>query len=171
MVFVFVAFCYATRKIFFATHDDITYYMYARLREIGEKGSWWAEQTGRFYFNYSMYLYCLPYLADNYVIYKLISYLAVAFSVFGLWRLLRRRVDSSCAAIAVLLFLGMAQVDYQRNVFISYILHHQMTMGFIMLSYDFLLEYYKTQNVSNLSLVLCVTQFRYFYMKHFFFIV
>ena len=51
MVFVFVAFCYATRKFFFATHDDITYYMYARLWEIGEKGSWWAEQTGRFYFN------------------------------------------------------------------------------------------------------------------------
>lgn len=142
---VILSFFYIQWTAIFTTHDDMYYAMLVRQNKVTLGALAQASNTGRFYFLYTMYLYAFPYIFNSILGVKIISALSILFSVFCLAYLLYKHIDLRFALVAILLFFAFAQIDNEHNIFTSYVFHHQITIGLILLSICHLISFYKTQ--------------------------
>lgn len=131
-------------------HDDMMNYCMARNGSTYTSAVETAKTQGRFMFFIITYLSQIPFMASNLIVYKIISYASITFSVAALGTLVYRHIDKTLAFLAVLLFFGFAQADGQHNLFVAYVLTHQIPIGILLLSIERQLEYYKTKRIRDL---------------------
>lgn len=132
--------------IAFVIDDDFDHYLYAQRRKIYLSALAGASEQGRISNLFLSYMACLPFSANSLLVYKLISYGSIIFAVWTMYFLLSRHVDRKMGIIAAILFFGLAQVDAQHNLFIAYVFSHQMSIGFVLLSAERQITYYKKHN-------------------------
>lgn len=135
--------------VIFATHDDIVSYIVVKNEDVLKTTIASAKGQGRFWFLISSFLSHFPYIFDNVVVYKLISYASICFSVSALGILLYRNVSKESAYLATLLFFAFAQLDGQHNLLVAYVFSHQIAIGLILFSMERLLYFYKTGKKVN----------------------
>ncbi len=130
-------------------HDDILTYMQARQGNIWQTALSDARH-GRICHIPLTYLLCLPYLPDSAVFVRICSIAAVSFDMLALYSLIKRNIDKTAAYISCLVFISFAFVSNQHNLFVSYIIGHQIPIGFVLLSLSSFTEFYKNNKTRYL---------------------
>lgn len=138
--------------IVFAVHDDIFSYIVAQKGDIFKQTIASAKGQGRFWFLVSLPICHFPFIFNNFIVYKIISYSSICFSVVSLGILLYRNVNNKIAYLAVLLFFTFAQLDGQHNLLVCYVFTHQIAIGVMLFSIDRLLNYYKSNNERDIKI-------------------
>lgn len=131
-----------TSDCILTVHDDILTYMQTRQGDIWQTAISDAKH-GRICHIPLTYLLCLPYLPDNPVFVRLCSMAAISFDMLALYSLIRRNIDKTAGYLSSLLIISFAFVSNQHNLFVSYIIGHQIPIGFVLLSLSSFTEYYK----------------------------
>ena len=144
------AFFYLIRNVVFTVDDDFSHYLYMMNDQVGPCAISGAEMQGRIENYILSYFACYAFAPNSLFLYKLFSTIGVLFSVWCMWFLLERHLDKRLAYAAAIFFIGAAYVDGQHNLFVSYILTHQISMGLIMLSIEQALTYYKKKKKRNM---------------------
>lgn len=137
-------------NVVFLIDDDTMHYLYAQSGTLQSAAISGAYGQGRIQNFPLTYLSGIPFLANSMLVYKIISYGGITFAVCAMGYLLKRHVDENFALISMVAFFGLAQVDAQHNLFICYILTHQLTLGFIMLSIERQITYYKSHKKKDM---------------------
>lgn len=138
-----------TSDCILTVHDDILTYMQTRQGNIWQTALSDAKH-GRICHIPLTYLLCFPYLPDNPVFVRLCSIAAVSFDMLALYTLVKRNIDKTAAYLSCLLFISFAFVSNQHNLFVSYIVGHQIPIGFVLLSLSSFTEYYKNKKTRYL---------------------
>ena len=154
-VFVALVFFIIIREVALTTHDDITSYLlfrkYGFFSFFKRAAIEDLMRSGRFLRITASFTTYLPYIINNILVYKIVFYTYISFSVISLWYLLYAHLDKKIALLAVLLFFTFAQIDNQSNAFVSFP-GYQFLIGFIFLSLERLCYYYKHGGKNSLLL-------------------
>ena len=144
-IFCALLFYNLIKDIILTTHDDITIYLHTRGQSFHDifLGSFLnSVHSGRiFRFTSVIFVYIL-YALDNIIVYRILHFLFLLFSVLSLWHLLYLYIDKYIALLSVLVFFSFAQITSIHNTFVSFP-EMQLYIGFIFLSIEKLLKYYK----------------------------
>jgi len=152
IIFIAFSFFLLIREIALVTHDDIKGYLnirnmsissYLKMSFVGSKN------IGRIFQPASFFLSYIVYKPNNIILYKIIFYIYICFSVIPLWYLIYTHIDKKISILAVLFFFTFAQIDHQHNLFISYP-GMQIFIGLAILSIERLLAYYKERRINTL---------------------
>jgi len=152
VIFTAFVFFLLIKGIVLATHDDIVNYLSIRNMSISSylKMSFMTSKNiGRIFQTASIFLCYIAYKPNNIILYKIIFYVYICFSVISLWHLIYNHIDKKISILAVLFFFAFAQIDHQHNLFISYP-GMQIFIGLAILSIERLLAYYKERRISTL---------------------
>ena len=152
--FVAMVFFIIIREVALTTHDDIQNYVLFRrygLVSVLKNSIKTSIYGGRFGGFFNVFTNYLAYMANNIIIYKIVFYTYISFSVISLWYLLYVYIDKKIALLSVLIFFTFAQIDRQHNAFVSFP-GYQLFIGFIFLSIERLCTYYKTRKKNALLL-------------------
>jgi hypothetical protein len=151
-IFVALVFFIIIREVALTTHDDIAVYLLFRkygFISVIKKSMGYSMRGGRLFQFTGGFTSYLPHIINNILIYKIVFYTYISFSVISLWYLLYAHLDKKIALLAVLLFFTFAQIDQQHNAFVSFA-GYQLPIGFIFLSIERLCYYYKNGKKSSL---------------------
>lgn len=149
IIVALLGFFYTLWPIAFTTHDDILNYAFSQTTGLISDAVYVAKSVGRWHFIITAPLSRLPYIFDNYYIYKMICYLSITFVIYALWQLMYKHTNKEYALLTVILFIGMAQIDNQHNLFVSYPLGLTIPIGFALLSLSKIIDYYNTKKLRD----------------------
>lgn len=145
---------YVIRNIVLATHDDLSQYITVCEGLAFERAIEAAKIQGRFWFIVNTFFEYLPMLFRNWYIFKIFSYVGLAFSAICLGCLLSKHISKESGLLAVLLFFSLVQLDNQHNILVSYIFWRQIDIGFAFLSLSFFLDYMKKNKRSSMTIAI-----------------
>ncbi len=132
-------------------HDDILTYMQVREGNLLQTALSDAKH-GRICHIPLTFLLYIPYIFNSGLIVRICAAAAIIFDMYAFYTLIRKNVDKSAAYVSCLLFISFACISNQHNLFVAYIIGHQIGIGLVMFSLDSFLSYYKIQKNSKLIL-------------------
>lgn len=132
-------------------HDDILTYMQVREGHLWQTAISDARH-GRICHIPLTFLLYIPYIFNSGLIVRICAAAAIIFDMFAFYTLIRKNVDKCAAYVSCLLFISFACISNQHNLFVAYIVGHQIGIGLVMFSLDSFLSYYKSKKNSKLIL-------------------
>lgn len=150
--------------VILSVHDDIFSYIVAQKGDIIEFIIKYAKDQGRFGFFISGPISYFPFIFNNFIVYRLISYISICFSVISLAILIKNNINNNVALLSILWFFTFAQLDGQHNLLVSYVFSHQISIGLVLISIERLTSFYKDKKKRNLifsALLLFLSTFLY----------
>lgn len=151
-LFSALVFFYILRNIALATHDDIqTYVLFRRygFNEVFFNSIKESLRIGRIFQFTNSFTNYLAYVSNNIIIYKIIFNFYILFSIISLWYLIYKHINKTLALMVVFVYFSFAHINMQHNGFVSFP-GSQASIGFIFLSIERLLTYYKNKKINNL---------------------
>lgn len=141
-------FCTTANSVL-TVHDDILTYMQVR------QGALWQTAVddarhGRICHIPLTFLLYIPYIFDNVLAVRIFSVLSVVFDMTALYLLIKNNIDEKSAYLSSLLFISFACISNQHNLFVAYVIGHQIPIGLILLSLNEFTKYYKKHKTSSL---------------------
>lgn len=140
--------------VILSIHDDIISYIVTRKGEILKSAVTMAKSQGRIGFFIGVPMAHLPFIFNNFIVYRLISYASICFSVIALGILIKNNINNTVALLSMLFFFTFAQLDGQHNLLVSYVFTHQIAIGFMLLSIERLTSFYKNKNKNKKNLII-----------------
>lgn len=145
---------YHTYDIMMVIHDDIQLYTMTQTHQLFDMALSATKNVGRIPQLWNTILLGIPFLANSVVVYKIFQFGSLLFDGFTLYYLLKNHIDKNLGYLAVVLLFAFSTLPPYYNLYISYAFCHQIPIGFLLLSFNFYLEYFKTKK--NIHLILTI---------------
>lgn len=136
-----IVFLFITKDSVLTVHDDIITYMQVRRGDLWNTALSDA-QNGRICHIPLTYLLYIPYFADSPFVVRIFACLSLGFDLSAVFLLFRKILGKDFAYLAVLTTISSACISNQHNLFVSYIIGHQIPLGLALYSMFFFLKYY-----------------------------
>lgn len=130
-------------------HDDILTYMQVREGHLWQTALDDAKH-GRICHIPLSFLLFIPYLPDNALFVRICSAAAIAFDTAGLFSLIKKNTDKGSAYLSCILFTAFAFISNQHNMFVAYIIGHQIPIGLILFSLSTFTDHFRNNKKSSL---------------------
>ncbi len=140
-VFVFSALLFFGRiyTIIMSVHDDMRIYTLVRSGDLVSNAVHSAK-SGRITHLWNHELLGFPFLLNKVWFYKLVSYSTTIAGVWAMWLFVYEHIDKHLSWICAALYMSLASISANHNLFISYAFCHQLPLVFIILSLHFYLK-------------------------------
>jgi len=137
----------------FGCPDDLNNYFVLKGGSISSNKQFLAELAGRFYYLIIHPMYLVPYISDNPVVIKLFHHipLIAGFILFAII-LFRLMHSKELSFFYFLVFLVIAQASRHTSLFLTYPFFFTFSFDLLLLSFLFLLNYFKNSGKYNLFL-------------------
>lgn len=137
-----IAFFLTTRDSVLTVHDDILTYMQV------QRGNLWQTaiddaKNGRIGHVPLMWLLYIPYFFRSAATVRIFSACAVIFDMTALYLLVKNNIDRYAAFLSCILFISFAYISNQHNLFVAYIIGHQIPSGLVLFSLNEFTGYYR----------------------------
>ncbi len=125
----------------FTVHDDILTYMQV------QRGNLWQTAVddakhGRVGHIPLTFLLYIPYFFKSPLIVRAFSAGAVLFDMAGLYYLVKNNTNRRAGLLSCILFISFACISNQHNLFVSYIIGHQIPSGMVLFALGIFTKYY-----------------------------
>lgn len=137
-----------TADSIFTVHDDILTYMQVQQGDLWQTALNDAKH-GRIGHIPLTWLLYIPYFFKSTLAVRSFSMAAVIFDMTALYCLIKNNIDKNAAWLSCLLFISFACISNQHNLFVSYILGHQIPSGMILFSLNEFTKYYSSRHKAS----------------------
>ncbi|MDE5583021.1 MAG: hypothetical protein K2J08_04905 [Ruminococcus sp.] len=142
VLIVFLAYFFTTSESVLTVHDDILTYAEVRHGDLLKTVTDYAE-NGRINHIPMTVLLWIPYYFNSVTAVRILSAMAVAFDMCGLFFLVKNNSTKNTACLVCLLFISFACISNQHSLFTAYTFAHQFPIGVILFSLDLFIKYLK----------------------------
>ena len=141
LVLCMASFFLITADSVFTVHDDILTYMQV------ERGNLWQTAVddakhGRVGHIPLTFLLYIPYFFKSPLVVRAFSAGAVWFDMAGLYYLVKNNINRLAGLLSCILFISFACISNQHNLFVSYIIGHQIPSGMVLFALGLFTKYY-----------------------------
>ncbi|MBR6835453.1 MAG: hypothetical protein IKM72_05550 [Oscillospiraceae bacterium] len=141
LVLCVASFFLITADSVFTVHDDILTYMQV------QRGNLWQTAVddakhGRVGHIPLTFLLYIPYFFKSPLTVRVFSAGAVLFDMAGLYYLVKNNITKRAGLLSCILFISFACISNQHNLFVSYIIGHQIPSGMILFALGMFTKYY-----------------------------
>ncbi len=136
-----VSFFLITSDSVLTVHDDILTYMQV------QRGNLWQTAVddakhGRIGHIPLTFLLYIPYFFKSPLTVRAFSAGAVLFDMAGLYCLIKNNINKRAGLLSCILFISFACISNQHNLFVSYIIGHQIPSGMVLFALSEFTKYY-----------------------------
>lgn len=111
------------------------------------------------------WLLYIPYFFKSEITVRIFSMAAVLFDMAALFLLIKNSVSKYAASLSCILFISFACISNQHNLFVSYIIGHQIPSGMVLFALNEFVKYYtdghKASRLAASSLLLTAASVLY----------
>lgn len=141
LVLCVASFFLITADSVFTVHDDILTYMQV------QRGNLWQTAVndakhGRVGHVPLTFLLYIPYFFKSPLTVRVFSAGAVLFDMAGLYYLVKNNISKRAGLLSCILFISFACISNQHNLFVSYIIGHQIPSGMVLFALGIFTKYY-----------------------------
>ncbi|MBP1591361.1 MAG: hypothetical protein ILP22_04915 [Oscillospiraceae bacterium] len=141
LVLCLASFFLITADSVFTVHDDILTYMQV------QRGNLWQTAVddakhGRVGHIPLTFLLYIPYFFKSPLTVRVFSAGAVLFDMAGLYYLVKNNITKRAGLLSCILFISFACISNQHNLFVSYIIGHQIPSGMVLFALGLFTKYY-----------------------------
>lgn len=137
-----------TAESVFTVHDDILTYMQVKQGNLLQTAVDDAKH-GRIGHIPLTFLLYIPYFFSSTTAVRICAAFSIVFDMTALYCLIKNNISREAAFLTSLLFISFACISNQHNLFVSYIIGHQIPSGLVLFSLNEFTKYYnkKKKNI------------------------
>lgn len=137
-----------TAESVFTVHDDILTYMQVKQGNLLQTAVDDAKH-GRIGHIPLTFLLYIPYFFSSTTAVRICAAFSIVFDMTALYCLVKNNISREAAFLTSLLFISFACISNQHNLFVSYIIGHQIPSGLVLFSLNEFTKYYnkKKKNI------------------------
>ncbi len=142
IIIIFMSYFFITSESVLTVHDDILTYAEVQHGDLFGTIKSYAE-NGRISHIPMTFLLWIPYYFHSVTAVRIFSAVSVLFNMSGLYVLVRNNSGKYNAYLTFILFISIACISNQHNLFVAYTFAHQLPVGIILFSLILYIKYLK----------------------------